>query len=101
MKRRSTLHVSLVLIGVMGLAGCSEQKRHVYRTKQDCVEDWGSEKDCEEPPAGSPYYHSGYWYGPRWSGSGSTWHGSRSISSVTVSRGGFGRLGSFHSAFGG
>ncbi len=101
MRRKSTLHITLVLAGVVAVAGCGEEKRHVYRTRQDCVADWGSDKDCEEPPAGSPYYHTGYWFGPRWSGSSYAGHGLRSINSVTVSRGGFGRLGSFHGAFGG
>ena len=101
MRRKSSLHVTLVLIGLVALSGCSDEKRHVYRSKQDCMEDWGSDKDCEEAPAGSRHYHTGYWYGPRWSGSSYAGRGVRSISSVTVSRGGFGRLGSFHSALGG
>ena len=101
MRRRSTLHITLVLAGVMVVAGCGDEKRHVYRTRQDCVEDWGNDKDCEEAPVGSPYYRTGYWYGPRWSGSPYAGRGIRAISSVTVSRGGFGRLGSLHAAFGG
>ncbi len=101
MRRRSTLHITLVLAGAIAVAGCSDEKRHVYRSKQDCVEDWGNDKDCEEAPAGSPYYHTGYWYGPRWSGGSYAGRGIHSISSVTVSRGGFGHFGSFHSAFGG
>jgi uncharacterized protein YgiB involved in biofilm formation len=101
MRRRSTLHITLALAGVMAVAGCSDEKRHVYRSKQDCMQDWGSEKDCEEAPAGSSHYRSGFWYGPRWSGGSYAGRGIHSISSVNVSRGGFGRLGSLHSAFGG
>lgn len=100
MRRRSTLHITLVLVGVVALSACGEdQKRNVYRTRQDCIEDWGSEKDCDQAPVGSG--HSGYWYGPRWSAGGYSGRGGRAISSVTVSRGGFGRFGSFHGGFGG
>lgn len=100
MRRRSTLQITLMLVGMVALSGCAEdEKRHVYRTKQDCMEDWGSEKGCEEAPAGSGHY--GYWYGPRWIGSGYGARGVRSIGAVTVSRGGFGRLGAFHGGFGG
>lgn len=100
MRRRSTLHISLALIGLVTLSGCgSDDRRQVYRSKQDCLEDWGDDKGCEEAPRGSSHYGSGYWYGPRWTGSPR--YGSRAISSVPVSRGGFGRFGGFHSAFGG
>lgn len=99
MGRRSTLQITLVLIGIATLTACGEQKRSVYSSKQDCVDDWGDGKGCEEPPPGSAHYHSGYWYGPRWGRGG--YRGSRSLYSVSVSRGGFGRLGGFHASFGG
>lgn len=100
MRRRSSLQISLVMIGLVALSACSDQKRNVYRSKQDCVEDWGDDKKCEEAPYGSSYYHTGYWFGPRWSGS-NTHFGRRSVGSVTVARGGFGHFGGFHSSFGG
>ena len=101
MRKRSTLQLTLVLAGVIAVSGCGDEKRHVYRSRQDCKEDWGSDKDCEEAPAGSTYYRTGYWYGPRWSDGSYAGRGVHSINSITVSRGGFGRLGSLHSAFGG
>jgi uncharacterized protein YgiB involved in biofilm formation len=99
MRRRSSIRITLVMVGVVALSACSDQKRSIYRSRQDCVEDWGDDKKCEEAPSGSTHHHMGYWYGPRWSGSAS--RGTRSVGSVTVSRGGFGRFGSFHSSFGG
>ena len=100
MRRRSSLQITLVLIGLVALSACSDEKqRQVYRNKQDCIEDWGENKGCEGAPADSSHYRSGYWYGPLWTGSPR--HGSRSLSSVTVSRGGFGRLGSTHASSGG
>lgn len=95
MRRRSTLQITLMVVGMVALSGCGEdEKRHVYRNKQDCREDWGDDKDCEAAPAGSAHY--GYWYGPRWSGGGYAGVGRRSIGSVNVPRGGFGKFGAFH-----
>lgn len=99
MGRRASLRITLVLISLATLSACGEEKRSVYRSKQDCVDDWGDDRGCEEAPRGSTHFHSGYWYGPRWSGGG--YRGSRSLSSVSVSRGGFGRMAGFHASFGG
>ena len=100
--RKSSSRVSLVLIGLATLAGCGEDdtRRDVYKTREDCLADWGNKpQDCT--PATEPRHAgSGYWYGPAYPyrsySSGSTWtsgsRGSRSIgsSSAGVSRGGFG-----------
>lgn len=99
MRRRSSLQITLALIGLVALSACSDEKRQVYRSKQDCIEDWGDGKGCEEAPAGSGHYRTGFWYGPLCRGS--AYHGTRSISTVSASRGGFGRFGGFHSSFGG
>lgn len=103
MRKRCTLQISLVLVGVVALAGCGpEEKRHVYKSRQDCLDDWGgNEKDCQEAPRGTSHYSMGYFYGPRYGGILYGGQGSRSISSVPVSRGGFGSLSRFHSSFGG
>jgi uncharacterized protein YgiB involved in biofilm formation len=102
--RKSSGQVTLVLIGVAALAGCSEdgQRRDVYATREDCLADWGNKpQDCT--PA-TETRHRGFYYGPYYgysSGSGSSWNrsssSSRSIgssgsgsSSSSVSRGGFG-----------
>ena len=106
MKRRSSIQVSLVLIGVMALAGCGKDNRHVYKNKQDCLDDWANDpKNCEEIKPDDKNYRSyghGYFYGPRYTlGRTYSGQGSRSVSTVSVSRGGFGSLSSFHSSFGG
>ena len=108
MRRRSTLQITLVLIGSMLVAGgCGKKdERHVYKNKQDCLEDWGNdEKNCEEVKQNDPNYRSyghGFFYGPRYT-MGRTYpgQGSRAVRTVSVSRGGFGSLSSFHSSFGG
>lgn len=99
MQRKSSIHISLVLIGAMALAGCGgKEQRSVYKNRQDCLEDWGgNEKDCQEPQSGSPHYRTGYYYGPV--NTGRTL--ARSIGTATVSRGGFGSSGHFHGFFGG
>lgn len=102
MRRRSTLHITLVIIGAMTLAGCGgKEQRPLYKSRQDCLDDWGgNEKDCQEPAAGSPHYRTGYYYGPVYGRSlGRTL--SRSVGMATVSRGGFGSSGRFHGFFGG
>lgn len=108
MRRRSTLQITLVLIGSMLVAGgCGKKdERQVYKNKQDCLEDWGNdEKNCEEVKQNDPNYRSyghGFFYGPLYS-MGRTYpgQGSRAIRTVSVSRGGFGSLSGFHSSFGG
>jgi uncharacterized protein YgiB involved in biofilm formation len=121
--RKSSTRVSLVLIGLAAVAGCSnepETKRDVYASKEDCLADWGNkESDCT--PATDRPRHSGggfFFYGPLYAASamnmmrsGSNWTGSGarpgskavgstspSRSSGSVSRGGFGSSG--HSASG-
>jgi len=101
--RKSSGRVTLVLIGVAALSACSNEddsRRDVYKTREDCLADWGNKpQDCT--PATEPRHAgSGYWYGPAYPyrsySSGSSWtsgsRGSRSIgsSSSGVSRGGFG-----------
>lgn len=99
MRRRSSIQVTLVLIGAMTLAGCGgKEQRSLYKSKQDCLDDWGgNEKDCQEPSAGSAHYRTGYYYGPV--NAGRTL--SRSIGTASVARGGFGSSGRFHGFFGG
>lgn len=97
-KRRS-LQVSLVLMGALAASSYGESQQYLYKSKKDCLDDWGSDQDCREPSRGSIHYRSGYYYGPRYGSSGRG--GMRSVGRVSVSRGGFGSLGGFHASFGG
>jgi uncharacterized protein YgiB involved in biofilm formation len=116
--RRRSAHVSLVLLGAAALAGCSSSSdtdhRDVYKSKADCVQDWGDQVKCEPVRDGS--YHSSYWYGPSyhggyWGGTagragssavGTTARpGSHAVATHSVSRGGFGSHASAHSSSGG
>lgn len=107
MRRRSSLQITLVLIGTFVVSGCgSKEQRHIYNSRQDCLDDWNSDpKNCEEVPRNSPDYRSSahYFYGPWFRGgtvlSGS--QGSRAIRTMSVSRGGFGSLSHFHGSGGG
>lgn len=105
MRRRSSVQISLVLIGgMLALGGCGgKDDRHVYKSKQDCLDDWGNDpKNCEEIKPRDRHYSHGFFYGPRFSmGRTYSGQGRRAIKTVSVSRGGFGSLSSFHSSFGG
>lgn len=82
--RKSSSRVTLVLIGVAGLAGCGEeQRRDVYASREDCLADWGNKpEDCT--PASEPRHSGrGYFYGPSHAtrSSGSSWGRSSSTGS--------------------
>lgn len=106
MRRRSTLHITLVLIGTLSISGCGpKEERHVYTNRQDCLDDWNSDpQKCEEVEKESSDYRSNahYYYGPRYRTDTvfTGGQGSRAVRSATVSRGGFGGLGAFHSSGG-
>lgn len=106
MRRKSSLRVTLVLLGIVagaGIAGCSsgDEKRDVYTSLDDCKHDWGDETRCE--PARDGRYSSGYYYGPGYTGarpSSGGYTAPRSIATVSTPRGGFGSMSSFHSSGG-
>jgi uncharacterized protein YgiB involved in biofilm formation len=104
--RRCTLQITLVLIGTLAVTGCSKkEQRHVYTNKKDCLDDWNNDpKNCEEVPSNSPDHRSNahYFYGPHFrSGTVlSGGQGSRSIRTMSVSRGGFGSSSGIHSSGG-
>ena len=103
--RRSS-RVTLVLVGLAGLAGCGEDdtRRDVYRTREDCLADWGNRpQDCT-PSTNEKHRGLGYFIGPAYpfrstasamgwtEGSGDSSGGGSSRRSIgsSVSRGGFG-----------
>ena len=101
MKRRSSLNISLVLMGTLALAACQKEKRNVYNSKEDCMQDWGNDQNCEEITDnnnhyGGNYYTRGFYYGPRYSGSDHAAAGMHSSRSIAVARGGFGGFAGFH-----
>ena len=112
--RRSTVSLTLVLIGAAALQGCGNDEeaatRDVYRTRADCQRDWGDDaQKCEPQSSGS---HAGYFLGPLMYGIGRSSAGfgsnattapragSNAVGSTTVSRDGFGSSASAHSAGG-
>ena len=107
--RKSSGRVTLVLIGVAALAGCADDRRNVYASREDCLADWGNNPaDCT-PATDQRHASRGFYYGPMHSyrsSSGSGWgrctgsfSSSRSSSSRSIaasgsySRGGFGSSG--------
>jgi hypothetical protein len=107
--------VTLVLIGLAGLAGCGDDRRDVYASREDCLADWGNKPEECTPATDPGHAGRGYFYGPayvhRSPGAGGSWgrpassstHRSSSSSSSrssgswgssgSTSRGGFGSSG--------
>jgi hypothetical protein len=117
--RRATASLTLVLIGSAAMQGCGGDEkdtaaRDVYRTRADCLRDWGDDAaKCERQTSGP---HAGMFYGPLMYGMGGNRSsfgstmtprpGSSAIGSTHVTgsggatRGGFGASGASHSSGG-
>jgi hypothetical protein len=106
--RKSSGTVTLLLIGAAGLAGCADERRDVYASREDCLADWGNKPEDCTPSTDSKHAGRGFFYGPMYipgSTSGTNWSrstgnfssrsASRSIGSTSSSssRGGFGSSG--------
>lgn len=99
---RKSGRVTLVLMGVAALTGCGgdDTRRDVYKSREDCLADWGNKPEDCTPATQSQHRGLGYFYGPSYlyhsGGSGSSWTSGRSSRSIgstssgSVSRGGFG-----------
>jgi len=105
--RKSSTQVTLVLAGLTGLAGCGDETRQdVYASRADCLADWGNKPEDCTPATESRHAGRGYFYGPTYSHSSSSYRSGRSIGSTSSSssssshssRGGFGS--SAHSSSG-
>ncbi len=106
-----------MLIGASALGACGDrdagtQRRDVYATQADCLQDWGGDAaNCEAVTTGSsrsgythyhgPYYSSGSNTGRQPAGTQTAARpGSRAIGTAHVSRGGFGSSASSHGSGG-
>ncbi len=53
--------IALALIASISItAGCSEKvptSREVYKSRQACIEDWGTPEECQEDNTQRGYYH--------------------------------------------
>jgi hypothetical protein len=101
--RKSSSQVTLVLIGVAALAGCGDDRRNVYASRDDCLADWGAKPEDCTPATDTRHASRGFYYGPSHYSSGTGWGRSSgtfsssqsrsSGSSGSSSRGGFGSSG--------
>ena len=84
---KSSLTVSLVLLGAAGLGGCSSNDgtRYEYANREDCVKDWG-ETECPPQSSGSGGGRVGYIYYR----AGSYNDSHRAVRAKSITRGGFG-----------
>lgn len=111
--RKSTSAITLTLLGAAALHGCGDdgaRAHDIYASRADCVREWNDEQRCEPTHGGSGGGGAGgrgYYRGPDYTPGGNppdglqsaVRPGSKAIAS-SVSRGGFGSLGSFHSSGG-
>lgn len=53
-----------VTLMFLSLLGCDDNvaSRDVYRTREECVRDWGDAQQCEE----ASHHGQGYYYGPHY-----------------------------------
>jgi hypothetical protein len=83
---RTTSAITLVLAGAF-VASCDNNDMHraVYSSKEACLKDWNSEKDCQQSTA-----HSGgfFYYGPWYNRSSPFWGRGGGASTGIVSQGG-------------
>jgi hypothetical protein len=83
--RKSSTRVTLVLIGLAGLAGCGDERRDLYASREDCLADWGNKPEDCTPATDQRHAGRGYFYGPHYvhrsPGSGWSWGRSSSSSS--------------------
>jgi uncharacterized protein YgiB involved in biofilm formation len=121
MKRSKKIALTLLASVSLVACGCNQEqmtRREVYKTKQQCIDDWGSDDACEPDRSGGYYgphyiYRGGSaYYFPRGSVDpvpvagnakfANVHEGMRSNQSVGtisdrhISRGGFGRSSLFH-----
>ena len=71
--RKRSAAITLVLAGGATLGGCGSpvEQRDAYPTQSACVRDWTDAALCEPVKDGN--YASGYFYGPPYYGSGTTY----------------------------
>jgi uncharacterized protein YgiB involved in biofilm formation len=101
--KRSSGKITLVLLGAALLNGCnrSVETRDIYLARNDCVQDWGDARRCEEnynQSTGMRHY-----FGPAYSGARDAPNPrseSKAVSSQSVVRGGFGASASAHAGSG-
>ena len=71
--RKRSAAITLVLVGSATLAGCGSpvEQRDAYKSMSDCTKDWNNPALCQ--PVTDGRYASGYFYGPPYYGSGTTY----------------------------
>jgi hypothetical protein len=85
--RKSSGRVTLVLIGLAGLAGCGdEEKRDLYASREDCLADWGNKPEDCTPSTDARHAGRGFYLGPAFAHQSAGWGWGRSSGSTTSTR---------------
>lgn len=67
MKR--SISAPLLLLGSIALSACGqshELTQQVYKSKEDCEQDWNDGQSCSQSSGGSSHGSGGRWSGPRY-----------------------------------
>ena len=99
-QRKSSLRVSVVLLGAAALSACDSGPRYtnrdMYASAEECQKDWGRPEYCEPGYRSGTVGSSRVWYGPGYGSNSHTARSARAIGTTSVSRGGFGSSSAFH-----
>lgn len=88
--KKSSVQISLLILGGLAVSGCDRQTRYEYAHRDDCIKDWG-ETECNQHSSTSNSGGSGgsrYYY---YRNDNATPRAGSRVHSVI--RGGFGRSG--------
>jgi hypothetical protein len=109
---KRTSAITLLLVGAV-IAACDSDERHraYYKTKEDCLKDWGTESSCQQSSAPNggfvyfgPWYtrSSAFWGRGGGAAAGIVGTGGSAVSSSAESAhfGGFGESASAHGGVG-
>ena len=100
-RRKSSLSISLVLVGTAALSGCDRAaytNRDMYRTLEDCRRDWNRPDACQQVAGSGGNSASRFYMGPTYDSNSPRGRSMRAFGTASVSRAGFGSSSGFHSS---
>jgi hypothetical protein len=83
---KTTSAITLLLVGAF-VAACDGDERHraFYKSKEDCLKDWGTESSCQQSQGSNGAF---FFYGPWYTQSSSFWGRGGGTSAGIVSQAG-------------
>src|SRR5260221_5227468 len=98
--RKSSLRVSVVLVGTAALTACDGGPRYtnrdIYASAEECQKDLDRPTSCEPGHGSVSGGPSRVWYGPSYHSYSNKARSPRAVATTSVSRAGFSSASSFH-----